>query len=148
MNREVSKPSAFGARFLLQRFLPTLVLLLAASLAIIPLQAQISQESDQLLHRMYSSPDFEVKYFGPARWLDDGAFYTTVEPSAAVKDALDIVRYQTATGNREVLVSAAKLIPPGTQTPLTIENYAWSKDKSRLLIFTNSKQVWRRDTRG
>ena len=67
MNREVSKPSAFPARILFQRFLPTLALLLAACLATAPLQAQISQESDQLLHRMYASPDFEVKYFGPAR---------------------------------------------------------------------------------
>ena len=76
MNLEVPRPSALAARILLQRFLPALALLFAASLATIPLQAQISQESDQLLHRMYASPDFEVKYFGPARWLDDGAFYT------------------------------------------------------------------------
>ena len=40
------------------------------------------------------------------------------------------------------------LFLPGTKTPLAIEDYVWSKDKSRLLIFTNSKQVWRRKTRG
>src|SRR5580700_3857311 len=67
MNLEVSRPSAFAARVLLQRLLPTLALLLAASLAAVPLQGQISQESDQLLHRMYASPDFQVKNFGPAR---------------------------------------------------------------------------------
>jgi dipeptidyl-peptidase 4 len=148
MNLEVPRPSAFATRVLLQRLLPTLALLLAACLAAIPLQAQISLESDQLLHRMYASPDFEVKYFGPARWLDDGAFYTTVEASAAVKDARDIVRYQTATGKREVLVSAAKLIPSGSKDPLEFENYAWSTDQSRLLLFTNSAQVWRQRTRG
>src|SRR6202021_1442983 len=27
-------------------------------------------------------------------------------------------------------------------------DYAWSKDKSRVLIFTNTAQVWRRNTRG
>src|SRR6202041_1668113 len=149
MNREVPRPPAIAERILLPRFLSVLLaFFLAACLAGIPLHAQISPESDQLLHRMYASGDFEVKYFGPARWLDDGAFYTTVEPSAGVKDAQDIVRYETATGKREILVSASKLIPPGAQTPLTIENYAWSKDKSRLLIYTNSKPVWRRDTRG
>ena len=148
MNLEVRRPSAVSVRVLLQRFLPMLGLLLAASLATIPLQAQISQESDQLLHRMYASPDFEVKYFGPARWLDGGAFYTTVEPSSAVKDAQDLVRYQTATGEREVLVSAAKLIPAGAKDPLTFENYTWSQDKSRLLLYTNSAPVWRQHTRG
>ena len=148
MNLEVARPSAFSVGVLRQRFLPMLGLLLAASLATIPLQAQISQASDQLLHRMYASPDFEVKYFGPARWLDDGAFYTTVEPSSAVKDAQDLVRYQTATGKRESLVSAAKLIPAGAKNPLTFENYTWSKDKSRLLLYTNSAPVWRQHTRG
>ena len=148
MNLELPRPSAFAVRILLQRFLPALAFLVAACLATIPLQAQISPESDQLLHRMYASPDFEVKYFGPARWLDGGAFYTTVEPSSAVKDAQDIVRYQTATGKREVLVSAAKLIPSGAKVPLAIENYAWSKDKSRLLLYTNSAPVWRQHTRG
>jgi dipeptidyl-peptidase 4 len=148
MNREVPRPSAFASCISLSRILPVLALLLAACLATIPLKAQIAPESDQLLHRMYASPDFEVKYFGPARWLDDGAFYTTVEPSAAVQDAQDIVRYQTATGKREILVSAAKLIPAGEKDPLAFENYAWSKDKSRLLLYTNSAQVWRLRTRG
>jgi dipeptidyl-peptidase-4 len=135
-------------RFGRLRFLPVLLGLCASSLAMAPARAQVSADSDQLLHRMYASPGFEVRSFGPARWLDKGAFYTTVEASPGENNAQDIVRYETATGKREILVSAAKLIPPGKQTPLAIENYAWSKDKSRLLIFTNSKQVWRRNTRG
>src|SRR5580698_3351232 len=148
MNREVSRPSAYAGRNSAPQFLCRLALVLATCLGAIPLHAQLPPESDQLLHRMYASPDFEVKYFGPARWLDDGAFFTTVEPSATVKDAQDIVRYQTATGTREVLVSAAKLIPAGEKVPLSFENYAWSKDKSRLLLYTNSAQVWRLRTRG
>jgi dipeptidyl-peptidase 4 len=139
--------SFFAGRFSRAWLRPILVLAWCFAFPAIA-QAQASADSDKLLHRMYASPDFEVKYFGPARWLDDGGFYTTVEPSSEVKDAQDIVRYETATGKREILVSAAKLIPTGTQAPLPIENYAWSKDKSRLLIFTNSKQVWRRATRG
>ena len=148
MNREVSRPSAYAGRNSAPQFLCRLALVLVTCLGAIPLHAQLPPESDQLLHRMYASPDFEVKYFGPARWLDDGAFFTAVEPSATVKDAQDIVRYQTATGTREVLVSAAKLIPAGEKVPLSFENYAWSKDKSRLLLYTNSAQVWRLRTRG
>src|SRR5271169_3960137 len=148
MNRKVPSPFASAGRILIARCWSWLALCLAACLVTVPLHAQISPESDQLLHRMYASPDFEVRYFGPSRWLDDGAFYTTVEPSSAVKDAQDIIRYQTATGQREVLVSAAKLIPSGAKVPLTIENYAWSKDKSRLLLYTNSAPVWRQHTRG
>jgi dipeptidyl-peptidase-4 len=107
----------------------------------------ISADSDKLLRRLFVSTDFEVKNFGPARWLDGGAFYTTVEPSAADKDAQDIVRYETATGKREVLVSSEKLIPAGEKSPLAIEDYSWSKDKTRLLLYTNSAPVWRQNTR-
>jgi dipeptidyl-peptidase 4 len=114
----------------------------------VPLASPISAESDKLLHRLFASTDLEVKNFGPARWLNDGQSYTTVETSAANKDAQDIVRYETATGKRDVLVSAEKLIPSGEKAPLAIEDYAWSKDKMRLLIYTNSVQVWRLNTRG
>ena len=149
MNCTFSSAPDFSVHITLRRFLKLILSLITVCLlAATPLPAQISPDSDQLLHRMYASPDFEVKYFGPARWLDDGSAYTTVEPSAAVKDARDIVRVDTATGKREVLVSASQLIPSNEKSPLAIENYAWPKDKSKLLVFTNSVQVWRRNTRG
>ena len=141
-----SRREATGNRILT---LATAVLaILFLTIASAPAQAQVSQESDALLHRMYASPDFEVKYFGPARWLDEGAAFTTVEPSAAVQGAADIVRYETATGKRDVLVSASKMIPPGASAPLQLEGFSWSRDKSKLLIFTNGVQVWRIPTRG
>ena len=43
---------------------------------------------------------------------------------------------------------AASLIPPGEGSPLAVHDYALSKDRARLLIFTNSKRVWRQNTRG
>jgi dipeptidyl-peptidase 4 len=151
MSRNFSAAPDFSVRNFRRRFLTLILALAAACLAgSTALQAQISPASDQLLHRMYASPDFEVKTFGPARWLDGGAFYTTLEPSAAVKDAQDIVRYETSTGKREVLVPASQLILPGAheKSQLAIESYDWSKDKSKLLIYNNSVQVWRRNTRG
>ncbi|MGH9712360.1 MAG: S9 family peptidase [Candidatus Acidiferrales bacterium] len=111
-------------------------------------QAQQKPDVRALLHRIYATDEYQVKVFGPARWLSGGEAYTTVEPSAAQKGALDIVRYDTATGKREIMVSAAELIPPGEKPALHIENYAWSADRKRLLIFTNSRQVWRQNTRG
>ena len=114
----------------------------------LPLRAQVKPEVQQLFQRMYNTDEFEPKQFGPARWLEEGEAYTTVEPSATVKGAKEIVRYATATGERTVLVSAAQLTPSGEQKPLAIADYSWSPDKSRLLIFTNTKPVWRQRTRG
>ena len=80
--------------------------------------------------------------------MEDGAAYTTVEPSPTHKEALDIVRYETTTGARSVMISAAALIPSGASAPLVIDDYAWSDDGQKLLVFTNSEQVWRENTRG
>ena len=59
-----------------------------------------------------------------------------------------LVRYDTATGERTVLVTVGQLTPAGQDEPLEIKDYDWSQDKSKLLIFTNSVKVWRQNTRG
>ena len=100
------------------------------------------------LERIFVAKEFAPERFGPARWMKDGNSYTTVEKSDAVKDGKDIVLYSTATGKREILVSASRLIPPGESTPLQIENYELSGDGKLLLIFTNTQRVWRQNTRG
>jgi len=126
-------------------------LLLAAALAATPaLSGQIPAAATEMLRRIYGSRDFAPDRFGPARWIERGAAYTTVEPSEAVRGggASDIVRYETATGARSVLVSARRLIPAGDSVPLDIDDYGWSADGAQLLLFTNSQRVWRQNTRG
>ena len=114
--------------------------------------AQSNSTADSALadmtRRVFASPEFAVRGFGPARWLERGAAYTTLEPGAGGTDARELVRYATATGARTVLVSVAQLTPPGASEPLAIEDYQWSPDGTRLLIFTNSEKVWRDNTRG
>ena len=39
-------------------------------------------------------------------------------------------------------------MPAGAKAPLDIDDYAWSADGKRLLIFTNTEAVWRQNTRG
>jgi dipeptidyl-peptidase-4 len=107
-----------------------------------------SPATTTILRRAFLGPDFAVKSFGPMRWLDGGHSYTTLEPSAKGEGAADLVRYDTATAQRVVLVSAEQLTLPGERKPLSIEDYALSADMSRVLIFTNSKRVWRENTRG
>ncbi|HJZ81913.1 MAG TPA: DPP IV N-terminal domain-containing protein, partial [Pyrinomonadaceae bacterium] len=113
--------------------------------------AGYSQPADKrtlTLDRIFSSSEFRSETFGPARWLEDGRSYTTLEPSATNKDTRDIIRYEAASGARSVMIAAASLKPNGAASPLVIEDYAWSSDGRKLLVFTNSKQVWRQNTRG
>ena len=97
------------------------------------------------IDRIFSTRDFALPRFGPARWLGDGTSYTTVERAPA--GGWDIVRYDAASAARSVLVPAARLTPPGG-APLDIDDYRWSADGTRLLIFTNTRKVWRLNTRG
>jgi dipeptidyl-peptidase-4 len=100
------------------------------------------------LERIFDSREFAPARFGPARWMKDGESYTTVEESASVKGGKDIVLYAAGTGQREILVPAEKLIPPGETARLSLDNYEWSVDGKFLLVFTNTRRVWRQNTRG
>jgi dipeptidyl-peptidase-4 len=84
-------------------------------------------------------------------WQNEGEIYTILEPSAKSKGT-DIVGYDTATGKRTVLVTAAQLTPleksSAVAGPLPVDGYSWSADRRKLLIFTNSQRVWRENTRG
>ncbi len=100
------------------------------------------------LDRIFNQKAYEQKTFGPFQWLDGGKAYTTVEPSAPPADGKDIVRYDAATGARRVLVPASILVPAAGDKPLAIDGYDWSKDGKKLLVFTNTKKVWRQKTRG
>ena len=98
--------------------------------------------------RIFGKEEFKTQDWGPARWLEDGSGYTTLEKSQTVKEAQDIVRYDPESGQREVLVFASNLVTRGESRPLKIEDYAWSDDGRKVLVFTNTKRVWRKETRG
>jgi len=109
-------------------------------------QADRADPSRVTVQRIYGSADFQPERFGPTRWLGDGSSYTTLEASPA--GGRDIVRYDTETGARDMLIPASRLIPPGASAPLAIDDYHWGPGQRKLLVYTNSKQVWRLNTRG
>ena len=45
-------------------------------------------------------------------------------------------------------MAAATLVPAAGQPPLDPQEYSWSSDGKKLLIFTNTRKVWRQNTRG
>ncbi len=99
------------------------------------------------LDRIYNSEEFSGERFS-ARWIEDGRGYLTLESSEGPSGGRNLVLHDPETGEEEVLVSAEHLVPPGESSPMKIDSYEFSKDQSLLLIYTNSKRVWRRNTRG
>jgi dipeptidyl-peptidase 4 len=126
-------------------------LLLAACLSLLaalPLSAQVPEAATAMLKQIFASRQYAPERFGPARWIEGGTAYTTLEKSEAKPSGFDIVRYDSKTGARSILVSATVLVPKGDTAALGIDNYAWSPDQKQLMVFTNTKQVWRQNTRG
>src|SRR3989475_4902820 len=118
----------------------TLVLTLASAFAAPRLAAQLPAPMSDMLRRLFASREFAPERVGPARWIDGGAAYTTVEPSADLRGGSDIVRYETATGARTVYVTARQLVPAGGAAPLDIDDYTWSADGARSEEHTSELQ--------
>jgi len=100
------------------------------------------------LQRIFSSEELSAESLPPARWWQEGKGYTIVEKSKELDKGDDLVLYHTKSGKRTILVSAQRLVPMGEKQALKIEDYFWSPDGKKLMVFTNTKRVWRENTRG
>lgn len=126
----------------------TLMFLIVFVFSSVLLGANQEELSLLTLDRIFLGREFSSERFGGVQWLEDSSGYTALESSQTVKRGRDIVKYNPATGTREILVSAERLVPAGESEALAVHGYSWSKGMKKLLIFTNSKRVWRRNTRG
>ena len=124
-------------------------IVLIALLIAAPLFAQQpARQTDAGLLSLDTIFTYRPRSLGWHQWQSDGGGYLMLEPAAAGKGAMDIVRYDAATGAKTILVSAQSLTPSGASSPLVIEEFTLSADNQRLLIFTNTERVWRSNTRG
>ena len=128
-----------------RRVLLVLLLLLPSALHA---QQPAPDVSRLTVERIFASDEFQPARFGGFRWLKDGNSFARLDPSPTIKGSMDLVRYEAATNKRDVLLGAEKLIPKGETKPLAINGYEWSGDDKRVLIYTNSKKVWRLNTKG
>ncbi len=120
---------------------PLIVLLLALAIA-----AQQTQTAAEVLS-LDSIFTFRTRSLGPVQWQNDGSGYLALEPSAANREVVEIIRYDAVTGDRSIKVGIDKLTPQGA-APIAIENFVLSPDEKKLLLFTKSERVWRSNTRG
>jgi len=78
---------------------------------------------------------------GRTHWATDGYHYYRIQGNEILElDARDAE-------SKTVLVNKEMLTPNG-QPPLTVANFTLSDDGKKALIFTNTKRVWRYNTRG
>ncbi|GGK11164.1 peptidase S9 [Yeosuana aromativorans] len=75
------------------------------------------------------------------KWSNDGNSYYIVQNNS-------IVQYTLPQNEPKILISAAELTPKGAANPLEINYFTFSDDAQRVLLFTNTKKVWRLHTKG
>jgi dipeptidyl-peptidase-4 len=109
-----------------------------------PLQNGLPAGLDERIRALFERNEYGAEGIGPMSWLDGGRRYTAVSRT----EPRNLIAYDTDTGRSEVLVPAASLVTAGQSAPLAIADYAWSTDRTKLLIFTNTRKVWRQNTRG
>ena len=83
---------------------------------------------------------------GHVNWMKDGEHYSKMERNA--EGTIDVMAYSAKDNSKEVLIPASKLVNPETGKPISVRSFAFTDDNQKVLIYTNTRQVWRYDTRG
>ena len=118
----------------ISKYILCAAVLLTAALS---LQAQ----PELTLEDIYVKGTFRARGVPQPTWMEDGRSYSALTEQG-------LVRVDAATLAETIIVPQAAFVPEGADEPLRIEDYTWSDDKSKLVIYTNSRRVWRRNTRG
>ena len=105
--------------------------------AALSLQAQ----PELTLEDIYVKGTFRARGVPQPTWMEDGRSYSALTEKG-------LVRVDAANLAETVIVPQAAFVPEGAARPLRVEDYTWSEDKTKLVIYTNSRRVWRRNTRG
>lgn len=124
-----------------------LIRIIACVVGLLTMIMGYSQKGLLTLEDLYGKNIYSAKGYGPVKWYKDGEGYTTLEQSLT-NTSRDIVLYRPESGDRTVLVPSSELIPDGSVDPLSIRDYQWSEDGNYLMVFTNTRRVWRLHTRG
>jgi dipeptidyl-peptidase 4 len=78
---------------------------------------------------------------GSFKWSNDGNSYYKIQSEG-------IVQYTLPSNDYKILFSKEQLTPAGSKTPLSVNYFDISDDEQKVLLFTNTKRVWRINTRG
>ena len=139
--------------------------MLAACAPQSPREASMSAETGKVVltnEAIFRDRAYKAKVPGTVRWLEDGSGYSALETVEAHKDTeleldelgepvnpyREIVKYDPATLARTVLFSLEQLTPEGAEGALAVDDYQWSDDGTRLLVYANARKVWRQRSRG
>ncbi len=99
-----------------------------------------------LLEDVVNGSLVHTKGAGSIEWLKDGERYSRLESNP--EGGQDLVAYRAKDNKREVIIPASMFIDKATGDYIPIRSIYWNADNDKVLIYNNTRRVWRYDTRG
>jgi dipeptidyl-peptidase-4 len=86
---------------------------------------------------------FSFSFNGEAQvnWTNNGDSYYKLEKN-------QLLTYTLPNHDAKTVISKEQLTPPGKSEPIKIAHFSFSLDQQKVLLFTNTKKVWRLNTKG
>ena len=123
------------------------LLLVYFLLSLSQMQGQVNPDKRKLtIDRIFNSNEFQQDYPEQITWIDNGNSYVTLENSVSSNGVNEVIKYSTRSGERSVLISAESL--KTKEGPVRIESLSFSDDGLKVLLFANSRRVWRSNSKG
>jgi len=99
------------------------------------------------LEKLFASGEFFGDAFQGGRWATDGPVLRYVDTDRQ-SGTSNLIEWNLQTDQRQTLLEGATLTKSDGYGPIAIEDYAYSTDGSKVLIYTDSERVWRLNTKG
>ena len=107
----------------------------------------VALAQDLSLEDIVAGKVLTTKSVGAMNWLKDGERYSRLETNAET-GCTDVVAYRAKDNAREVIIPSSMLVDKTTGKPIAVRSISWSADNKKVLIYNNTRRVWRYDTRG
>ena len=112
-----------------------------------PVHAQHEAKTLLTLEDIHFSSKYSAQSFTGGRWAEQGPVVWYIEHEKN-GNASHLMQFNLETNQREILIDGNKLVTADTDRTIKIEGYEYSKDGSKVLIYTDSERVWRQNTKG
>lgn len=84
---------------------------------------------------------FSFQLEAQINWTNDGDSYFKLEKN-------QLVTYTLPNHDVKTVISKEQLTPAGESEPIEVAHFSFSLDQEKVLLFTNTKKVWRLNTKG
>lgn len=84
---------------------------------------------------------FSFNVEAQVNWTNDGDSYFKLKEN-------QLVTYTLPNHDAKTVISKEQLTPTGKSEPIAVAHFKFSEDQQKILLFTNTKKVWRLNTKG